>query len=178
MTFTFFPNIPNAPDYPGDDQPQMQTNAASTNSILAIDHVSFNTSNGGTHKQVTFSSENTPSSPMDPISVLYTATGTASTVADLRFINANGTFPISFTRAFVVLSAGAILNSQSFNVASIANGPAGSKVITFNGVTGMSFGVSGTNVGSINAFNFTISGNAQITVSSNSLTSSIIILQV
>ncbi len=58
MTFTYFPNLPNAPDYPGDDQPGMQTNAASTNSILAVDHVSFNVSSGGTHKQVTFSSNN------------------------------------------------------------------------------------------------------------------------
>lgn len=54
MTFTYFPNLPNGPDYPGDDQPGMQTNTGSISSLIAVDHIGFNVANGGTHKQVTY----------------------------------------------------------------------------------------------------------------------------
>lgn len=46
-TFTYYPNLPNPPDYPGDDAPGMQTNAGSIAGIIAQDHVAFNTSGGG-----------------------------------------------------------------------------------------------------------------------------------
>jgi hypothetical protein len=55
MTFTYFPTIPNPPDDPGDDVASMQTNSGSIGSIIAVDHVGFNVSGGGLHKQVTFS---------------------------------------------------------------------------------------------------------------------------
>lgn len=66
MTFPFDPTIPAAPNDPADDQPLMQTNFASINSWTNVDHVPFNTSPAGTHKQVTFSSNNVPAPPVSP----------------------------------------------------------------------------------------------------------------
>lgn len=43
-------DIPNTPNKPSVDQPKMKTNTNSTDSILAIDHVSFNTALSGYHK--------------------------------------------------------------------------------------------------------------------------------
>lgn len=52
--FDFFPAIPATNNSPSVDQPNMQTNNQSTNDMLAVDHVTFNVANGGTHKQITF----------------------------------------------------------------------------------------------------------------------------
>lgn len=61
--FQYTPTIPDGPNNPSVDQPGMKINAQSINDILAIDHVTFNADNGGTHKQVVFSSNNVPSLP-------------------------------------------------------------------------------------------------------------------
>lgn len=71
MTFAYNPSLPNPPDDPGDDVAGMQINAASINSIIAVDHVGFNVAGGGEHKQVTFNSNNVPSVPTSP-PVLFT----------------------------------------------------------------------------------------------------------
>jgi hypothetical protein len=143
MSFSFYNSIPAAADYPGDDQPLMLINNQSTASLIAVDHVGFNTPGGGKHEQVTFNSENTPSAPTDPVSVLYTKAGTASTKADLRFINANASFPISLVRATGLWQSSAFVAAQSFNMVSITLG--GSNIYTFtispNVVTGTSYGV-------------------------------------
>lgn len=54
MTFTYFPAVPAGANDPADDQPQMLTNTASISSIIDIDHVGFNTPNGGYHEQIHF----------------------------------------------------------------------------------------------------------------------------
>jgi hypothetical protein len=61
--FDFYPSIPATNNNPSNDQPLMQTNNQSINDLIAVDHVTFGVINGGTHKQVTFSSNNTPSLP-------------------------------------------------------------------------------------------------------------------
>ena len=78
MTFSYNNNVPNAPDSPSVDQPDMKTNTQSINSIIAVDHVGFNTSGGGRHLQVTFNSNNTPVIPTSP-PVLFTANDAFST---------------------------------------------------------------------------------------------------
>lgn len=105
--FNYNNGVPATNNNPSDDQPQMLINVQSTENILAVDHISFSAENGGTHKQVTFSSKNTPVDPnlfTDPFSVLYTASGTASTVADLNFVNQNATFKINSIRAWGVFT--------------------------------------------------------------------------
>ncbi len=52
MTFqTYNLNIPDAPNDPSVDQPNMQTNTNSIPAIIAIDHFAFGDNNGGRHKQ-------------------------------------------------------------------------------------------------------------------------------
>jgi hypothetical protein len=62
-TFSYNTGVPAANNNPSVDQPEMQTNTASIDSLLAIDHVSFNTAGGGRHNQVTFNSNNVPTLP-------------------------------------------------------------------------------------------------------------------
>lgn len=50
-TYFYYPNVPNGPDDPADDQPQMQINTASISGIFGEDHITFNTPNGGLHNK-------------------------------------------------------------------------------------------------------------------------------
>lgn len=52
MTFSYTKDIPNAPNNPSKDQPNMKVNTNSTNDLIAVDHFSFNVANGGKHEQV------------------------------------------------------------------------------------------------------------------------------
>ena len=58
--FTYNNNVPNPPDNPSVDVPDMQTNSMSIESIIGVDHVTFNTNGGGIHKQVTLANEAAP----------------------------------------------------------------------------------------------------------------------
>jgi hypothetical protein len=50
--FIYKDNIPFPTNNPSTDQPDMLTNTNSIDSIIGIDHFSFNNTNGGTHQQV------------------------------------------------------------------------------------------------------------------------------
>lgn len=143
--FNYINPLPVSSNNPSVDQPNMTINNASVLGILDVDHVGFNVSNGGTHLQVTFSSENTPGAQTDPQSVLYSAAGTASTVADLRYVNQNAIFQTIPIKAWGLFtgSSGAIIASQSVNIASIVRASAGRYTITMttNAVTGTSFAI-------------------------------------
>jgi hypothetical protein len=68
--------IPNAPDNPSTDQPNMKLNNDNIATYVAVDHVGFNAGSGATsghHLQVTFDSNNVPSVPTSP-PVLFTNT--------------------------------------------------------------------------------------------------------
>lgn len=74
MSYPINPNIPAANNDPADDQPGMQTNFANINSYVQVDHTNPSLGTGaGQHKQVTFQSNNPPSSPVSP-PVLFTNT--------------------------------------------------------------------------------------------------------
>jgi hypothetical protein len=53
MSFNYITNIPFATHNPSTDQPNMQINTNATNDIIGVDHVTFNTANGGTHNKMT-----------------------------------------------------------------------------------------------------------------------------
>jgi hypothetical protein len=128
MSFTFNTGIPAANNNPSADQPLMLQNNISTNAILSVDHVTFNSTLGGTHKQVTFTSKNTPAGlPTDPTSIVYTANGVSSTVSQLLFANQNANFPLSSIRAFGTFTAavGAIVPPVMYNVVSITGAVVG-----------------------------------------------------
>jgi len=122
MTYSYNTSVPATNNNPSTDQPDMLTNTQSINSIIGVDHVSFNTASGGTHQQVTFSSKNTPAAQTDPQSVLYTASGTGSSNALLSFRNAAQIFPISIIKAyarFTFAAPSTVTIQQSFNISSI-----------------------------------------------------------
>ncbi len=116
--FTFNTGIPAAGNNPSNDQPIMQANNVADAGIWNVDHVGFNQNNGGRHLQVTFNSKNTPGVQTDPISTLYTANGSVSSVAELFYKNQNATFPISAIRAWALCTPAGIVGSS--NVASVA----------------------------------------------------------
>lgn len=138
--FTFNAGIPAANNNPSVDQPDMLSNNVATNGILAVDHVTFNTTgtigpgaSGGQHLKVTFNSLANPAAPVDPISIGYTnnsatmaqVTGSATTIAQEFFRNQNGVFPVSSIRAFgsfvgiTDVAPAAVTPTNSFNVSSI-----------------------------------------------------------
>lgn len=139
MTFNFNENIPATNNNPSADQPIMQINNASTKSIIAVDHLTFDSSgsggagaSAGQHKRVTYNNKTAPAAPVDPIAIAYTnnaatmaeAVGAATTVAQNFYINQNGIFPLSCIRAFgnfttLNNSNGAVGASNSFNVSTI-----------------------------------------------------------
>lgn len=74
MSFTFNSGIPASGNNPSSDQPIMLQNNVASEGIIAVDHIGYNASGGGQHKQVTFNSNNTPSTfPVSP-PVLFTKT--------------------------------------------------------------------------------------------------------
>lgn len=50
MSYTL--DIPNAPNNPSKDQPLMKANTNAINTLIGVDHVSFNTANSGYHKVI------------------------------------------------------------------------------------------------------------------------------
>lgn len=57
--FTYINNIPNGPDNPSDDQPNMKTNTNSISDIIDVDHIGFGQANGGYHRQNRIIARNT-----------------------------------------------------------------------------------------------------------------------
>ena len=56
-TFNYIIDRPSPPNNPSTDVPDMKTNCNSINSILAVDHVSFNAANGGFHNVIHFTQQ-------------------------------------------------------------------------------------------------------------------------
>lgn len=180
--FTFNTGIPAANNNPSVDQPDMLINNISTDALLAVDHVSFNSSgtggagaSGGQHLQVTFNGKNAASAQVDPISTLYTGSGTASTNADLFFRNASGIFRPNMIKAAGVFTTttttGAVALDMGVNVSSISTPNSGVTytvnltVGAVNGTTVMVFLNHSTNSGigwGFAANTLTIQGNATL----------------
>lgn len=58
--FTYNNDIPDTPNNPSNDQPLMKINTNSIDDLIEVDHVSFNTNNGGFHKQSQYLNGNLP----------------------------------------------------------------------------------------------------------------------
>ncbi len=144
-SFTYNRDIPDAPNNPSNDQPKMKINTNATDDLIAVDHVSFNTSPGGTHKQVTISSKNAAGAQTDPQSVVYTGSGTASTVSQLFYRTQNATLQLSAIRAWALVdgATGLVIGSQSRNVSGVVRNSAGNYTVTLtaNAVSSANFTV-------------------------------------
>lgn len=137
MSFTYTTGIPATNNDPSVDQPDLLINTNSVNSLLDVDHVSFNAQNGGTHKQVRYSSKNTPGAQTDPQSTAFTANGTADpTVPQHFWKNSQGTYPMSALKAFTVITPSNVAHTQgnNYNIASLA-GSGTTATITLNANT-------------------------------------------
>jgi hypothetical protein len=86
MTYPINTSIPAANNDPADDQPEMQTNFGNINSYLQIDHTNPAATGAGQHKQVTFNNVTSPSTPTDPVAILYTKND-AFSHPQLNFLN-------------------------------------------------------------------------------------------
>lgn len=123
MTFTFDNTTPAASEGLATSQPKILQNFQSTQSILAVDHVTFNNATGGEHTKVTYVQPITPGAPTNPSSIGYANAGVANPgVPQLYWRNANSIFPISAIKAFAVFTptSGAITPNNAFNILSIS----------------------------------------------------------
>lgn len=77
--FSYNTGIPAANNNPSVDQPNMQTNTNSINSILNVDHYNFNDNEGGHHRQTTFVDQTIPTTAVGQ-SALYSKTSGQSQV--------------------------------------------------------------------------------------------------
>lgn len=170
--FSFNANIPGANNDPADDQSLMQTNFSSTSGIVAIDHVGFNTANGGQHLQVTLPGNNVPGAQSGLASTIYSNAGTAhNTTSQLFFKNADVAYQISPVRAWGFCNTGGVIASQSVNVTSVSRSGAGNYVVTLTAgaVTTSNFAVivsstmnSAVTGGSIAGYTITGPGTFQL----------------
>jgi hypothetical protein len=149
MTITYTPGIPNRPNNPSVDQPNMKVNNDANLTIWAVDHVTFNQPSGtpgGTHNHVTFTSSQTtpglsagqtqiyPQSFGSPTTYLETYTSaTPSSGSQI-----NGYCPFVKSMAIFTTSAGpypaalsTLANSINVNIASISQTASNTIVITF-----------------------------------------------
>ena len=99
--FVYTVGIPDAPNDPSADQPNMKVNNDSNDGIWKIDHYGFRNNNGGYHKQTTYPLTKTVSGNPNQLSTVYADQGVDSTaVSQLFYKNFQGTFPLSMVRAF------------------------------------------------------------------------------
>jgi len=166
MVLTYTLNIPDAPNNPSNDQPNMKTNTNSISDIIDVDHYTFDKTPSGKHRQVTLAGKNVAGVQADPASTIYSDSGIANTVAELRYRNQSGIFPLSLIRAYGIIQNGAIVGSQSINVSAVA-APVGSSTtvtLTSNAVTGTSYGVLALSTVST-AVTYTILSSTQFRIS-------------
>jgi len=98
--------VPNGPDDPADDQPQMLLNTNSINSWTNIDHIGFNQNNGGYHRII---HQPTNASSLTRSGVGATYTNQPSNITDVNQIIAgvyttDATVPSTDTQLFSLTS--------------------------------------------------------------------------
>jgi len=71
MYLTYYNNVPNAPDDPADDQPDMQTNTLSISTLIAVDHIGFQNVQGGWHTVIHQTLQNGDPATIQGINQLY-----------------------------------------------------------------------------------------------------------
>jgi len=88
--FPYDQTVPAANHAPKNDQPTMQTNAASISGLIAVDHVGFNSqaTPGGYHKVIHFNNQGSDPGVVAGVGQLYTKT--ASSDQNLFYESGNG----------------------------------------------------------------------------------------
>lgn len=134
LTLDYNTNVPNGPNDPQDDQPEMLTNTQSINTWTNVDHVGYNVINAGIHKQVRMRNQGAPGLG-DGQGVLYA--GLINGNSWPIWQNSVGSFPLmSFppqvaANGYTILAGGIVLEWGSITGANIANGQAVAFPLTF-----------------------------------------------
>lgn len=128
MSFTYNNAVPASGDNPSVDQPDMLTNAQAIASIIAVDHVGFNTAGGGKHLQVTFNSNNVPVPPVTP-PVLFT--NTVAGLAQLFFYSGDAAHSANQYTAAATGST-FLLGGIIMKWGVVLNPPSGNSTVTFS----------------------------------------------
>lgn len=171
MTFNYIRDIPLATNNPSTDQPNMKQDTNAIDNWSQVNHVGFNVGTAGQHTRIDFNANITsPSIASGAVAVETVNAGVASSASQLFFTNANATFHLSPIRAWgIITAAGAIDNSQSYNVASASRFGAGAYVInlTAGATSSVNYGVhvsTQRTSGFINAVNYSIVSTTQFNV--------------
>ena len=175
-------NIPNPNDNPSDDVGIMQSNSAAINTLLAVDHVSFNLNNGGYHNIIHQVPVGSVPSGISGIGQLYSQVPTGNIppggLPELFFMKPDG-YPVRMT--------GGLSNANGYTWCSAflfqwgtktipAAGPSGPYTfpVTFPGgcfvvvatvVSSPSPTLAGLYVTSKNASGFSVNSNASMNIS-------------
>lgn len=184
MTFSYNNGVPATNNDPSVDQPDMLLNAQAISGIADVDHIGFNSANGGMHRQSTYPAVTTQGAQSGLAGVGYTIAGTANTGASQwSFKNSISNFVPTTMRAWGFCNSSGIVSSQSMNVATFVRNSAGNYTITLttNVVAGTNFGVLVSNtfssVGSSALIPlYSITGAGTFTLKFSSPTNSAILL--
>jgi hypothetical protein len=146
MTITYTLGIPNAPNNPSNDQPNMKVNNDANSQIWSIDHVTFASTPAGTHNHVTFAnSQSNPGLAANTTQIYPKSFGNATTYLetytaanDSTGINQiNGYLPfVKAIVSFTTLGQGGgnptiiTTNTLNANVASITQSAGATATIT------------------------------------------------
>lgn len=168
--FSYNTGVPNAPNNPSIDQPVMLNNTQSIDGILDVDLVGFNADDGGTHKQVTFSSNNVPTLPTptaggNNIGILFTNTVGSGTVDQLfyyagtaaqsssQYVNSASTNGSTFLLGGIIMKWARTDGTKTvydlvgdFNVANFPNGAFGAVASIQSGNSGVRVTLTQTQV--------------------------------
>lgn len=101
VTYTL--NIPLRTDSPSQDQENMKANTNAVDTLMLVDHYSFNNSDslGGYHKNIHLPANNATGAMSSLASSLYTAPGVASSAASsVLFKNSAGLYLLNCIRCF------------------------------------------------------------------------------
>lgn len=103
-SFTFYENIPQATDVISQSQPQLLQNFSSIDSILDVDHYTFESAGGddGFHRKVTFPLIGSSVLPVGAVGIVNTQT--ANSKSELFYLNS--TENIQITNSGLVKSSG------------------------------------------------------------------------
>lgn len=111
--FTYNRDVPDAPNNPSVDQPDMKTNTNNTDDLIAVDHFSFNVNTGGTHKKVTLTDAAAPAIPAGTSAIFHSNTVAGlswpfwkNSAGDFQMMGANNP---TAAQGFVFLPAGIMI---------------------------------------------------------------------
>lgn len=168
--FVFDSGIPFAQNNPSSDQPKMLANNIANEGIWDVDHIGFNSNNGGTHLQNSYEGFSLGTLlPGTPASTAYPAAGVASsTRSQYYFKNTLGTYLLSSIKAFGVfvtqntngvIPPGSIMGMNIVSITASGNGQINTIDLTPNAVTGTVVAVFADLSGSGDILSWTMAAN-------------------